>query len=61
VSVEFTGDLGRVFVAMLNEFRPRDVVSDTPGGVDRAGRRRLTVPVKNRNVTIRARPGCLAQ
>lgn len=61
ISVEKTKDIGAAFLEMLNEFRQRYVISYTPTGVAREGWHRLTVKVKNRNVTVRARPGYLAQ
>ena len=61
MSLEKTNDIGAAFLGMLDEFRQRYVVSYTPTGVAREGWHSLTVRVKNRNVTIRARPGYLAQ
>jgi VWFA-related protein len=61
LSVASTKDLGAAFLEMLNEFRQRYVISYSPAGVARDGWHRLTVRVKNRNVTVRARPGYLAQ
>ena len=61
MSVETTKDISAAFLEMLNEFRQRYVVSYTPTGVAREGWHRLTVRVRNRNVTVRARPGYLAQ
>jgi Ca-activated chloride channel homolog len=61
MSVEKTKDIGAAFLEMLNEFRQRYVVSYTPSGVAREGWHRLIVRVKNRNATVRARPGYLAQ
>ena len=61
VRVESTKDVGAAFLDILDEFRQRYVVSYTPTGVAREGWHRLTVRVKNRNLTIRARPGYLAQ
>jgi VWFA-related protein len=61
MSVEKTNDIGAAFLEMLNEFRQRYVISYTPTGVPRDGWHRLTVRVRNRNVTVRARPGYLAQ
>jgi len=61
LSVESTKGVDAAFLEMLKEFRQRYVVSYTPAGVPRGGWHRLTVRVKNRNVTVRARPGYLAQ
>ena len=61
LSVDSTRGVGAAFLEMLNEFRQRYVVSYTPAGVPREGWHRLSVRVKNRNATVRARPGYLAQ
>ena len=61
VSVESTEDVGATFVEMLNEFRQRYVVSYTPTGVAKDGWHKLTVRVKNRSVSVKARPGYLAE
>jgi Ca-activated chloride channel family protein len=61
ISVDEAKDIGAAFLEMLNEFRQRYVVGYTPAGVAREGWHSLTVRVKNRNVTVRARPGYLAQ
>jgi VWFA-related protein len=53
-------DLRRVFLAALDEFRQRYVVSYTPRGVASAGWHKVDVRLKGRRATIRARPGYLA-
>jgi VWFA-related protein len=58
-----TRDLGATFVAILEEFRQRYLVSYTPQGVPRGGWHPLDVRVKprdGRRVTVKARPGYLA-
>ena len=55
-----TRDLRRVFLAALEEFRQRYLISYTPRGVASEGWHRVEVKVKNRHVTVRARPGYLA-
>lgn len=61
VRVESTKDVGAAFVDILNEFRQRYVVSYTPTGVAKDGWHELRVRVKHRSVSIKARPGYLAQ
>ena len=61
MSVDETTDIRAAFLGMLKEFRQRYVVSYSPAGVPREGWHSLTVRVRNRNVTVRARPGYLAQ
>ncbi len=58
--MESTKDLRATFLAILEEFRHRYLVSYTPRGVARDGWHRLDVRVKNRRVTVKARPGYLA-
>jgi VWFA-related protein len=58
--VESTKDLRATFLGILEEFRHRYLVSYTPHGVARDGWHKLDVRVKNRRVTVKARPGYLA-
>lgn len=58
--VESTKGLSAVFLQVLDEFRQRYLVSYSPSGVSREGWHALTVRVKGRNATVRARPGYLA-
>ena len=55
--VESTKDLGATFVAVLNEFRQRYLLSYTPRGVAKDGWHSVTVRLKGRNVKVKARPG----
>jgi VWFA-related protein len=50
-------DFRQTFLGLLNEFRHRYLLSYTPTGVDQLGWHDLEVRVKNRRVTVRARPG----
>jgi VWFA-related protein len=54
-----TRDLRRVFLAALEEFRQRYLVSYTPTGVQTEGWHKVDVKLKGRRATIRARPGYL--
>jgi Ca-activated chloride channel family protein len=58
--IESTRGLSAVFLEVLDEFRQRYLVSYSPAGVSREGWHELTVRVKGRNATVRARPGYLA-
>lgn len=58
--IEKTTGLDRIFLQVLEEFRHRYLVSYTPRGVEPTGWHRLTVGVKGRRATVRARPGYLA-
>jgi VWFA-related protein len=58
--VESTRGLSAVFLEVLDEFRQRYLVSYSPTGVSSDGWHLLTVRVKGRNATVRARPGYLA-
>lgn len=60
IEVSSTTDVGATFVRLLNEYRQRYLLSYTPTGVARNGWHRIDVRVKQRNVTVRARPGYLA-
>jgi VWFA-related protein len=58
--VESTKSLSSVFLEVLDEFRQRYLVSYSPSGVSQEGWHELTVRVKRRTATVRARPGYLA-
>jgi VWFA-related protein len=58
--VEKISNLASTFVGILEEFRHRYLVSYTPKGVSKDGWHKLDVRVKNRRVSIKARPGYLA-
>jgi VWFA-related protein len=58
--VESTRDLRATFLGILDEFRHRYLVSYTPRGVARDGWHKLDVRVRNRRVTVKARPGYVA-
>ncbi len=58
VEVESTGDLGAVFVNILEEFRQRYLLAYVPKGVEKAGWHELEVNVKNHQYDkISARKG----
>ena len=59
-AIESTTDLSSTFAKILEEFRMRYLVSYSPQGVAPGGWHRLDVRVKNRNVTVKARPGYFA-
>jgi Ca-activated chloride channel homolog len=58
--VERTQNLDAIFLAVLEEFRHRYLVSYTPRGVSRTGWHPLEVRLKGRRATVKARPGYLA-
>ena len=58
--IESTRSLSAVFLEVLNEFRQRYLLSYSPAGVSQEGWHQLTVRVKGRDSTVRARPGYLA-
>ena len=58
--VDKTANLASIFLGVLEEFRQRYLVSYTPRGVAKDGWHRLEVRVRNRRVTVKARPGYLA-
>jgi Ca-activated chloride channel homolog len=60
VEIESTKDLADRFVAILDEFRQRYLVSYTPRGVPAAGWHRLDVRIKGRKVAVKARTGYLS-
>ncbi len=55
-----TASLSTVFQQVLDEFRQRYLLSYSPRGVSAEGWHQIAVRVKNRNATVRARPGYLA-
>lgn len=57
LTIDSSGKLGTALLAIFDEFRHRYVISYRPRGVSRDGWHPLRVRVKNRRVTIRARPG----
>lgn len=57
--VESTRNLRAVFLAALEEFRQRYLLSYTPSGVARSGWHKLEVRVKGRRATVKTRPGYL--
>ena len=57
---EKIANLGSTFLAILEEFRHRYLLSYTPRGVAKDGWHKLDVKLKNRRGTIKARPGYLA-
>lgn len=59
-AIESTRGLRELFLGMLDEFRQRYLLSYSPAGVSREGWHALTVRVKNRSATVKARPGYLA-
>ena len=59
-AIEATTDLAATFSKILEEFRMRYLVSYSPQGVAPGGWHRLEVRVRNRNVTVKARPGYFA-
>jgi VWFA-related protein len=58
--IESTRSLSAVFLEVLDEFRQRYLVSYSPTGVPQEGWHQLTVRVKGRGATVRARPGYVA-
>src|SRR5687767_3565197 len=56
-AVESTKDLSAAFSRILEEFRMRYLISYSPQGVTTGGWHRLEVRVKNRGVSVQARPG----
>jgi Ca-activated chloride channel family protein len=58
--VESTRSLSEVFLEVLSEFRQRYLLSYSPAGVSHEGWHELTVRVKSRSATVKARPGYLA-
>jgi Ca-activated chloride channel homolog len=60
VEIESTRDLADRFVAILDEFRQRYLVSYTPRGVSPGGWHRLDVRIKGRKVAVKSRSGYLS-
>jgi Ca-activated chloride channel family protein len=58
--IESTRGLSAVFLEVLDEFRQRYLLSYSPAGVSQEGWHQLTVRVKGRGATVRARPGYMA-
>jgi VWFA-related protein len=58
-AIESTKDLSVTFSSILEEFRMRYLISYSPQGVPTGGWHRLEVRVRNRGVTVQARPGYL--
>ncbi len=59
LEIERTANLAATFLAILEEFRHRYLISYTPEGVVKTGWHKLDVRVKRPNVAVRARPGYL--
>jgi VWFA-related protein len=57
LEVERTADLAGAFVAVLDEFRQRYLLSYAPRGVDAPGWHELDVRVRRDDTTVRARAG----
>lgn len=58
---EWSERLSETFLAVLDEFRHRYLLTFSPRGVERGGWHRLTVKVKGRNVKINARTGYMSR
>jgi VWFA-related protein len=58
---EWSERLSDTFLAVLDEFRHRYVLTFSPHGVERGGWHRLTVKVKGRNLKINARAGYMSR
>ena len=61
IEVESLRELSTRFVAILEEFRHRYMLSYSPKGVPGPGWHRLEVKLKNRRATVKARPGYLGR
>ena len=61
IEVESLRDLSARFVAILEEFRHRYLLSYSPKGVTAPGWHRLEVKLKNRRATVKARPGYIGR
>ena len=57
--IQSTTELDATFAKVLDQFRQRYLLSYTPRGVKRGGWHQLKVRVKERGVSVRARPGYL--
>ena len=60
IEIQSTKDLSATFLSVLDEFRHRYVVSYSPRGVSKEGWHQLTVRVKGRTATVKARSGYFA-
>jgi VWFA-related protein len=60
LQVESVKDVSATFLAILNEFRHRYLLSYSPRGVSKDGWHRLEVRVRQGGVAVRSRPGYLA-
>ncbi len=60
LKVESMAKLREAFLAILEEFRHRYLISYTPRGVAKGGWHTLSVRIKNRRASVKARPGYLA-
>ena len=60
IEIESAKDIDATFRGILEEFRQRYLISYSPQGVVPGGWHRLDVRVKNRGLTVRARPGYLS-
>jgi VWFA-related protein len=58
---EWSERLSETFLAVLDEFRHRYVLTFSPRGVERGGWHRLTVKVKGRNLKVNARAGYMSR
>jgi VWFA-related protein len=61
IEVESLRELSARFVAILEEFRHRYLLSYSPKGVAGPGWHRLEVRLKNRRATVKARPGYIGR
>ncbi|HZI80261.1 MAG TPA: VWA domain-containing protein [Vicinamibacterales bacterium] len=61
IEVESLRELSARFVAILEEFRHRYLLSYSPTGVAGPGWHRLEVRLKNRRATVKARPGYIGK
>jgi VWFA-related protein len=61
IEVESLRELSARFVAILEEFRHRYLLSYSPTGVTAPGWHRLEVRLKNRRATVKARPGYIGR
>jgi len=59
--VDSLRELSSRFVAILEEFRHRYLLSYSPKGVQSGGWHKLDVRVKNRRATVKARPGYIGR
>jgi len=57
IELEATDDIGSAFLAVVNEFRYRYLISYTPSGTGRDGWHEVSVKVRGRDVKVTSRPG----